>query len=84
MVTQQWPDGPYVPGDPDKPKRKLVAEQDAKRFAFLITNIKRYQLRESKGFWYYAPIASHDWQRGYRTAREAIDAAIERGEREGE
>ena len=27
MVTQQWPDGPYVPGDPDKPKRKLLSER---------------------------------------------------------
>ena len=22
MVTKQWPDGPYVPGNPNKPGRK--------------------------------------------------------------
>lgn len=56
------------------------ADKDTARLDFLVVNIKRYRFYESKGFWYCVPVTAQGWQTGYKSAREAIDAAEGRKE----
>ncbi len=50
--------------------------KDAERLSWLIVNIRRYRLYESKGHWFYIPVTAQDWQEGHKSARDAIDAAL--------
>jgi len=52
------------------------ADIDTARLDFLLNNTGLYRLYQSKKFWWCVPIASQDWQDGYKSPREAIDAAL--------
>jgi hypothetical protein len=67
--------------DCEKQAEELFAVQrDAERLDFLINNTGRYRLYQSKKFWWCVPIAAQDWQDGYKSPREAIDAARSQSE----
>jgi hypothetical protein len=52
------------------------ADIDTARLDFLLNNTGRYRLYQNKKFWWCVPIAGQDWEDGYKSPREAIDAAL--------